>query len=452
MNGAPLPNPPDGLTPLPLTTNKDVTHGYGVWSGDRNAIGSDGALDIDLMTIGEGRKFKIELRGGLFEEPGRAHTRRPALIDLDPTELQGIVDAARETWTTAVVDFEEVVAKPGGGHKPRRPFQDAVVPAVDDKTFLRIAGMLAVAGQELFALLFERSNDEQLDAIANQLKEVVRSKECSLTVNTDDFHVPWGMLYTHPNPDEKLAASGDNYDPRGFWGYQHIVVQYPSSHHMAEPLTITDGKLPFGAALDDSIDIKLSVDCIAQHRLFVDEHGGRLSYVEWNTSPAVQKAFGQVPFDHRVLYFLCHATDTGKPAKPSVLELSDAKPIGAREVSLWIRKPFSGNRPLVFLNACQAGQVSALLYGHFTFAHKFLERGAACVIGPQIEVPAVFAGEYGRRFFVHLLQPGERSPPVGWIVRDLCREFWLKRNPLGLAYSLYAGANCHVRWSGRKSP
>ena len=94
-------------------------------------------------------------------------------------------------------------------------------------------------------------------------------------------------------------------------------------------------------------------------------------------------------------------------------------------------------------NSCGTG---TLVRQNFTFASQFLEQGAICVVGPQIEVPAVFAGEFGNRFFTAFMQRIKPPPQAGLVLRDLTREMWNRNNPFGLVYSLYAGADCHIRW------
>ncbi len=61
-------------------------------------------------------------------------------------------------------------------------------------------------------------------------------------------------------------------------------------------------------------------------------------------------------------------------------------------------------------------------------------------------VPAVFAGEFGNRFFTAFMQRIKPPPQAGLVLRDLTREMWNRNNPFGLVYSLYAGADCHIRW------
>jgi CHAT domain len=443
-----MPDVPERFKPLPLTPGKNITS-FTKWGYDtEKSLDRDGNIYVELTIVG-GEKFKIDLDGDVLAVQGKDRRRRPAWIDLDRSGSIAVVNKARGVWTSAVVNHQGVKPKPGGGHQPVFPFQDVALQPVDKKTFQQLAGKLARAGEDLFTDLFEISSDPSLEMISQRLKHAVRSKECTFTVQAEDFHVPWGMLYTHPDANVKLSANGENFDPRGFWGYQHIIEQFTNQHGLTDQLTTTDGKLQFGAALNEMIDEEFKVECIAQHRKFVQSSGELLSYNEWKTKSAVQEALQQSPFDLRVLYFLCHAKGAGTAEQPNwapgSVELTDAVPIDAMDVRRWI-KQFRGKPPLVFLNACQAGHVSTLLYRHSTFASAFLSMGAACVIGPQIEIPAIFAGEYGRRFFEDLMIPGKRSPQVGQIVRNLTRGFWEERNPLGLAYSLYAGADCHISW------
>jgi hypothetical protein len=97
------------------------------------------------------------------------------------------------------------------------------------------------------------------------------------------------------------------------------------------------------------------------------------------------------------------------------------------------------------LNACQGAQLNSVFYQGF--ANTFLSRDASAVIGPQTEIPAVFAGEFARRFLDAFFaggrdRDGNLVRQVGSILWDLRREFLDRyNNPLGLLYSLYRGAD-----------
>jgi hypothetical protein len=87
-----------------------------------------------------------------------------------------------------------------------------------------------------------------------------------------------------------------------------------------------------------------------------------------------------------------------------------------------------------------------------TMATEFLRRNAASVIGTQITIPAVFAHQYALRFFKKFLKGSKENAEkidkqvrVGPLMHNLTKEFIDKyRNPLGLVYSLYKGADCFV--------
>jgi len=65
-----------------------------------------------------------------------------------------------------------------------------------------------------------------------------------------------------------------------------------------------------------------------------------------------------------------------------------------------------------------------------------------CLIGPQVDVPPLFAYEYAHRFFKEFLQHGTR---IGDIVRNLARDLADGcENPLGIAISLYRGLDTHL--------
>jgi hypothetical protein len=76
-----------------------------------------------------------------------------------------------------------------------------------------------------------------------------------------------------------------------------------------------------------------------------------------------------------------------------------------------------------------------------SFGRVFLSRQASAVIGPQTEVPALFAGEFARCFFEEFFQGGSDNS-LALVLHRLRRKMWDQYcNPLGLVYSLYRGAD-----------
>jgi hypothetical protein len=334
------------------------------------------------------------------------------------------------------------------GKKRFNPFENAWDKPISDDAFQGLGAQLAVAGRDLFTTLFERNRGTALDGLAKSLRTMVQSGACALTVKTTCFHVPWRMLYTHPSGE--LAADGSNFAPQGFWGYQHVVEQYPKVYPLSDQLRTQNGKLALGAALHERIDTDFTVDCIKRHRDFIQSSANLLSYAEWTKIAALEQGLSAATFGQQIVYFLCHAEVAGSAAAPVLtppkLELADGR-IAAARIRNLIPNKFDPSPPLVFINACRGGQLATLVRQSFTFASEFLAQGAICVVGPQIEVPAVFAGEFGNRFFTAFLARTTPPPQVGTVLRKLTQDMWARNNPFGLVYSLYAGADCHIRWN-----
>ncbi len=71
-----------------------------------------------------------------------------------------------------------------------------------------------------------------------------------------------------------------------------------------------------------------------------------------------------------------------------------------------------------------------------------LRAGANCLIGPQSDLPPLFAYEYAHRFFKAFCPRGVR---IGDIARNLARDLADRcQNPLGIAISLYRGLDTHI--------
>jgi CHAT domain len=435
-------------TPLQLTDRQGVSDGFRV-KGDYDpklAIERKGLVIVELKRNPQ-EEFEIQFVNK------RDHLGKPAIINLNLTGLFDHVQACRTSWEEGLESLTTMRPDPtDAGEKPDNPYENTWDKPVDAATFKKLAGKLAVAGGRLFRGIFERNRRTQLDYVAATLREVARSGECALTVYASEFHIPWRMLYTHPHETEELAEDGANFDPAGFWGYQHVIEQFiKPGDDIRSYVVASNGKLGFGAALHERIDAEFKVECIKRHHDFIHASMNQLIYAEWTTKAQLIKGLEAESFKQQVLYFLCHAEGAGTTAMPTLpppfLQLTDGIKITAVEVRNSVCNRFEPSPPLIFINACRGGQLATLVRLNFTFAGELLEQGAVCVVGPQIEVPAVFAGEFGKRFFERFIAQTTPPPLVGSVLRDLTREMWQTHNPFGLVYSLYAGADCHIRWS-----
>jgi hypothetical protein len=289
-----------------------------------------------------------------------------------------------------------------------------------------------------------------LRRIASCLRRASQDGSLTITVTSNDFFVPWGMLYVHPDPNEKLRPEdGSNWRPDGFWGFRHVIEHNTLDIDLENDLRPdAGGRIPVSINLDERIDSTLKVQCIAPQVAFFEGHA-RLALTRRRLKAELQAALTSDNFADRILYFCCHGIGAGSSEMPNLrsarIELTDGEEISAEEMRYWLKdRPFR-SQPLVFVNACQGGQMSTLFYQ--TLAAEFLKRQACGLIGAQIDVPAVLAGEYALRFFKEFLAGSSANRVrVGPLMRKLAQEFFTKHhNPLGLVYSLYRGADCSVR-------
>jgi len=207
-------------------------------------------------------------------------------------------------------------------------------------------------------------------------------------------------------------------------------------------------KLRFSANVDEGIDTSLKVECVKPLVEFFQDHPLLASTVR-KTKDQLQTDLSDSNFNDRILFFCCHGRGSQVGGQTSVetpaLKLSDPELIYATDLNFWRRRSngILPSHPLVFINACQGGQITNMFYRDV--AAEFLKQQAVGLVGSQIDIPAIFAREYAKRFFQRLLNTQNTPVRVGPLMRELTREFIdTYHNPLGLAYSLYRGADCFV--------
>lgn len=395
-----------------------------------------GDLDFSLY----GRLVDNEY-GGLFGTSTR-----------NESEIFARCDDCRRAWVEAIIELAEsrTIDPETLTEKFVHPFQDYWDHRDRPDRLAAAAPKLAVAGDKLFDAIFESGGNERLKEIGKTLRALLRTQSCVVSITSSDVFVPWGMLYTHPDPNEPLQPGGTNFQKEGFWGYQHLVYQMPE-----EVVVEATGRL------DPSVPGFLSVNFnenLASDLPFIAGHITSIS--ELVAAPRIRRTkIAELELDftnnraslERILYFYCHGLSTGDDvSKPPRLILTDGD-IKAADFEYWSKgdTPLPTN-PLIFINACQGGQMQTLFYR--SFAVTLLKQGAAGLVGAQIDVPAVFAAEYGERVFNAFFKKGKKPVLMGPLLNKVNRAMWDKHNnPLGLIYSLYRGVNCFIDWPGGPS-
>jgi hypothetical protein len=168
-------------------------------------------------------------------------------------------------------------------------------------------------------------------------------------------------------------------------------------------------------------------------------------------------------FDYGVVHFACHCDN------PNLHEMDVARAYlcltaAAEEIQVTVEdfylRASSGEQflfhPLVFLNACYSS--TPLQLQSLSLPHAIIRFGAGGVIATACTLPDNFASAFAEEFYNRLLdrylsipqtqgemelQEALMTPMyVGEVLRETRRYFWdTYRNPLGLAYGLYAQSN-----------
>jgi hypothetical protein len=145
----------------------------------------------------------------------------------------------------------------------------------------------------------------------------------------------------------------------------------------------------------------------------------------------------------QIIYFYCHAQSVGLGgAGPdaSTLTLGRTDTVTLRTLRLEAPTDIKlRGAPLVFLNACESGELSPLFYSGFV--PYFMSKGARGVIGTECKVPVLFAAEWARCFFDEFLD----GTPIGELVLAKRRHFYLQHsNLLGLLYGIHCNADTSI--------
>ncbi|MBM7774010.1 hypothetical protein JOD54_004214 [Actinokineospora baliensis] len=385
---------------------------------------------IHLRVLNANGRYFMQAWGSAFPQDGGGSYA--GWITTDVATIQGGIADLRQAWQQAVIDRTEP------GRRPvRRPFvDDWDLAGPDDRTYLEHAGLaLARAGYALFSLLF-LNGDDAMREITARIVAAVRSGEQVITVESDDLFAPWGMLYVPAAEDDDIWAADYRWVPEGFWGYQHLL-EHNFSRALAFDSRVTIAGTPHvGLNVDERVDSDHPpTPCV---RPIIDFFSAHTDTTVRRTKSALAQALNSKEFADDIIYFGCHGTVDGIGERP-YLALGDGEKIYSSEVVAWLTNNPLATRPVVFIGACQGGQLASMFYP--SFGHHLLQRGARCLIGPQIDLPRAFAPEYATQLFTEFL----RHQRLGDTVRYLARMFLDRyHNPLGLIFSLYRGIDVHL--------
>jgi hypothetical protein len=127
-----------------------------------------------------------------------------------------------------------------------------------------------------------------------------------------------------------------------------------------------------------------------------------------------------------LLHFVCHGA--AGQANDDAIWLDHDEQLRARrtETLEGFQALFDAKKPLVFMNACEAGQGVPSLGGGSGFPRSFGNLGARAVIAPLWPVDDTLASKIALELYDAALKPG--APPVAAILRDMRKRGYAARN------------------------
>ncbi len=376
----------------------------------------------------------------------------PGRIRIPDDGLTKELNRIRETWyEIAISRYSAVLEGP-------------------DPIFRSSMRELARRGRDLWSLLFRGDSDAAMSHIGKWLRKHPPKEGALIEVNlksgAEGFVFPWALLYDERVPrDETQPVKTDR-----FWGLRYAIEQRLggfSREVTDRPIPVDNLKLgfmlyPFPNAAD-------------QQRLmeeWIEESQKRLEV----TLPPIQVANSFYEMiescDSHILYFYTHGHTQSSGAYSGVdgvklfkrkyealpegsVEREELAPfykiIGSsdfKEDESWIGLPYGKillkelmaeemrltRSPVVFLNMCQSAQLLPTLSE--SFVSLFLGRKARSVIGTECPMTTKFAHPFSERVLRALME----GKPIGGALLEARRAFMKKRNPLGLAYTLFGSA------------
>ncbi|GAA2250517.1 hypothetical protein GCM10010232_43040 [Streptomyces amakusaensis] len=410
---------------------QDPSHGFTLFPR-RESVAPDLVVGVDLL---KDNRVQMRMHGPVLPYLGSEHR---VLLRSDTSKIKTVASRLRHIWKQEFVDFRSQGARgrPAPG-RPELPYATLLDLSGEPEAELRpcMEELARQGSYLLFDLLLGGDADGPLGTFREILTKVL-SGDQTLRVRFDSgLFLPWPMLAL-PGTGRTGTESLDTLFRR-FLGHRHQIEQTGGSYPGVQ------GRLTAPPPVIPVVSLNHDTTIDPQRRTRAGEVAAVLArdteFTERTTRAELLGALEEGLLNEQLMYFWCHGRfrTEGGQAPCLVVRLTDGREIDAFTVES--RSPANGAadlfRPLVMLNACYGG-----LPGDADLAHLgqvLIDRGARGVIGPQIEMPQVFAAEYALAFLTQYLK-GEET--AGAIAHSLAREFADRyRNPLGFAYALHSG-------------
>ena len=266
------------------------------------------------------------------------------------------------------------------------------------------------------------------------------TKQLKLQIVAETAPIPWGLLYVGD------ASAGAKLDWDLFIGMRHVIEEIP----LQTTLTVSDSaissdqpQLAVSVNVNSGIDAQLGITVVAEQQAYwtaATAARKRIAVTSRSSSADVVHAHASDATDDQILYFYCHAETSGiaDPGASSLVFTDAAITLADLDIDAPTSTLLRG-KPLVFINACESAELSPAFYDGFV--PYFMAKGARGVVGTQCKTPALFAAEWGKRFFERFLD----GAALGDVFLALRREFLAEHgNPLGLLYTVHCDGDTRI--------
>jgi hypothetical protein len=295
---------------------------------------------------------------------------------------------------------------------------------------------LAHAGLFAFNVIFAKDGPREIMQKAiKTVRETSNQKNVAIEISSDDFFLPWELLYDGPLNDDQVDASC-------FWGMRHVISRTIILNNcpgaMVSPV-IRSPRPKVGLIVCEElqhvkeIEIPFLVELANQERIDLSQLDP-LDPVLHNTG---LQSFGRfLGKDLQIAHLACHAHENKKASEPYLI-VSNSFHITMEDFHVYEFETISN--PLVNLNACLTGVNNPLCTSNW--ASLFWKQGARGVLATEFRVPDRFAAIFVEKLYAQFLS----GIPIGEALLTTRRHFWdRERNPLGLAYALYSPLDIRI--------
>jgi len=265
----------------------------------------------------------------------------------------------------------------------------------------------------------------QSDTVFQELLEAIERLPCGskISIHSNRTVFPWELMY--PLFYDK-GSQKENYKPERFWGarfqFETLLTGQSNSDGKLPTRHQQPGKLRISMGMNSSIDEDWKdheTRPVCLQKAYCDTKLEGLGKYFERYEEIIELFHKSDPSS--LIYFFCHGSES------ELVFGEENETIEASSVR--VDRYFPG-WPIVFLNACEAGDIAPLSF--YSFRTKFRSKRAFGIVAPSFPIPTMFAARYANMFFDRYLM----REPVGEIVYNMRQELLEKKNPLGLWYSL----------------